>query len=99
MEISTHLEMLRSTPASAGVKSQQRSMFEFADDSMCKACRQSRLTFEPPSLFCTCCGQRIKRNQVRTGRGNYLPAPGTRLTWQSRIYRFAVKVLGIVLGR
>lgn len=40
-------------------------MFEFADDSMCLACNQNRLTFEPPSLYCTCCGQRIKRNQVR----------------------------------
>lgn len=66
MQIGTHLEMLRSTPASTGIKS-QRSMFEFANDSMCKACRQSRLTFEPPSLYCTCCGQRIKRNQVRAG--------------------------------
>lgn len=41
-----------------------KSMFEFADDSMCLACNQNRLTFEPPSLYCTCCGQRIKRNQV-----------------------------------
>ncbi len=42
-----------------------RSMFEFADDSVCKACGVARLTFEPPSLYCTACGQRIKRNQVR----------------------------------
>lgn len=41
-----------------------KSMFEFADDSVCLACSQNRLTFEPPSLYCTCCGQRIKRNQV-----------------------------------
>ena len=40
-------------------------MFEFADDSVCKACGVARLTFEPPSLYCTACGQRIKRNQVR----------------------------------
>ena len=39
-------------------------MFEFADDSVCKACGVARLTFEPPSLYCTACGQRIKRNQV-----------------------------------
>ncbi len=41
-------------------------MFDFADDSVCKACGVARLTFEPPSLYCTACGQRIKRNQVRT---------------------------------
>ena len=35
------------------------------DENMCKACGDKRLTFEPPSLYCTCCGQRIKRNQVR----------------------------------
>ena len=68
MQITTHLEMLRSAPASAGGKGVQRSMFEFADDSTCKACRQARLTFEPPSLYCTCCGQRIKRNQVGAQR-------------------------------
>ena len=39
-------------------------MFDFADDSVCKACGVARLTFEPPSLYCTGCGQRIKRNQV-----------------------------------
>ena len=42
------------------------NMFEFADDSVCKACGVARLTFEPPSLYCTACGQRIKRNQVRS---------------------------------
>ncbi len=35
-----------------------------SDENMCKACGDKRLTFEPPSLYCTCCGQRIKRNQV-----------------------------------
>jgi hypothetical protein len=50
-------------PGTGGGKA--KTMFEFADDSMCLACNQNRLTFEPPSLYCTCCGQRIKRNQVR----------------------------------
>lgn len=34
------------------------------DENQCQACGDKRLTFEPPSLYCTCCGQRIKRNQV-----------------------------------
>ena len=34
-------------------------------ESLCKACNVSRYTFEPPSIFCTSCQQRIKRNQVR----------------------------------
>lgn len=34
-------------------------------ESLCKACNISRYTFEPPSIFCTSCQQRIKRNQVR----------------------------------
>jgi hypothetical protein len=31
----------------------------------CAACRVCRYTFEPPSVFCTSCSQRIKRNQAR----------------------------------
>ena len=34
-------------------------------ESLCRACNISRYTFEPPSIFCTSCQQRIKRNQVR----------------------------------
>ena len=30
----------------------------------CAACKVCRYTFEPPSVFCTSCSQRIKRNQV-----------------------------------
>ena len=30
----------------------------------CAACHVCRYTFEPPSVFCTSCSQRIKRNQV-----------------------------------
>ena len=33
-------------------------------ESLCRACNISRYTFEPPSIFCTSCQQRIKRNQV-----------------------------------
>ena len=43
-----------------------------SDENMCKACGDKRLTFEPPSLYCTCCGQRIKRNQVQCRCSSYL---------------------------
>ena len=50
------------------------------DENMCKACGDKRLTFEPPSLYCTCCGQRIKRNQVhhfwQSGSVHLLLSPG-----------------------
>ena len=55
-------------------------MFEFADDSVCLACNQNRLTFEPPSLYCTCCGQRIKRNQVN--------ATGASRGFSASVFRF-----------
>lgn len=32
--------------------------------SHCSGCLQQRLTWEPPSLYCIGCNQRIKRNQV-----------------------------------
>ena len=33
-------------------------------ESNCSVCKRARMTFEPPSLYCYGCGQRIKRNQV-----------------------------------
>ena len=41
-------------------------------ESLCRACNISRYTFEPPSIFCTSCQQRIKRNQVRCARPELL---------------------------
>eukprot|EP00239_Pterosperma_sp_CCMP1384_P009689 CAMPEP_0197866002 /NCGR_PEP_ID=MMETSP1438-20131217/43976_1 /TAXON_ID=1461541 /ORGANISM="Pterosperma sp., Strain CCMP1384" /LENGTH=1499 /DNA_ID=CAMNT_0043484531 /DNA_START=201 /DNA_END=4700 /DNA_ORIENTATION=- len=33
-------------------------------ENTCKSCGLERLLFEPPPLYCTTCGARIKRNQV-----------------------------------
>lgn len=60
-EIRTHLTMLRSRP---GQPQGYVVPIDESDENQCKACGDKRLTFEPPSLYCTCCGQRIKRNQV-----------------------------------
>lgn len=51
-----------------GVPKQQPGLNPFHMQEMesnCKVCELNRLTFEPPSLYCFGCGQRIKRNQVR----------------------------------
>ena len=69
LEISLHLESLRQQPAApasggktAGVASE---LPNWQDDNACAACGQTRLTFEPPSVYCTSCAQRIKRSQAR----------------------------------
>lgn len=38
-------------------------------ESNCSVCKRARMTFEPPSLYCYGCGQRIKRNQVGLASG------------------------------
>jgi len=69
LEISLHLESLRQQPPApssggkaAGVPSE---LPNWQDDNACAACGQTRLTFEPPSVYCTSCAQRIKRSQAR----------------------------------
>ncbi|KAL4513564.1 hypothetical protein Ndes2526B_g07614 [Nannochloris sp. 'desiccata'] len=34
------------------------------EESCCKVCHRNKMTFEPPTLYCDACGQRIKRNQT-----------------------------------
>lgn len=34
------------------------------EESCCKVCHRNKMTFEPPTLYCDSCGQRIKRNQT-----------------------------------
>ena len=38
--------------------------FGVGEESNCRVCTLNRLTFEPPSLYCFGCAQRVKRNQV-----------------------------------
>ena len=62
IEIGVHLSKLRKPPASGSMGKGLEGVFDSKD--LCAACGCSRLTFEPPSLYCSCCNQRIKRNQV-----------------------------------
>lgn len=73
-QIETHVAKLRSKDPALmqvkGVPKQQPGFDPFQAQEMesnCKVCELNRLTFEPPSLYCFGCGQRIKRNQVFYG--------------------------------
>ena len=67
-EIELHLAKLKSStvsPLGARTRVFTLDAFQnFEDENSCKVCGLNRLTFEPPSLYCFCCGQRIKRNQT-----------------------------------
>jgi len=62
-DITNHVKLLRQA-AAAGPRGQQQPAPNLEDENACRVCGVSRLTFEPPCLFCTQCGQRIKRGQV-----------------------------------
>ena len=34
-----------------------------SDDNVCQLCGMSELSFEPETMYCSCCGSRIKRNK------------------------------------
>ncbi|BDA47644.1 probable histone acetyltransferase HAC1 [Coccomyxa sp. Obi] len=69
LEIRSHLDTLQQQqgPGSMGAKAPLGSGLPAWSDPQsepCAACHVCRYTFEPPSIFCTSCSQRIKRNQV-----------------------------------
>lgn len=41
-----------------------QAMEQKMTDNSCHLCAVERLTFEPPPIYCTACGARIKRNSV-----------------------------------
>lgn len=60
-------EQAQAGPSSMGAKAPLGSGLPAWSDPQsdpCAACGVCRYTFEPPSIFCTSCSQRIKRNQV-----------------------------------
>ncbi|GAB4815528.1 hypothetical protein N2152v2_002574 [Parachlorella kessleri] len=65
-QIRLHLEKLKAAPQPAKPSKvfTLEDLPNFEDENSCKVCGLNRLTFEPPSLYCFSCGQRIKRNQV-----------------------------------
>lgn len=51
----------------------------------CAACHVCRYTFEPPSIFCTSCSQRIKRNQVRCSTQLHSVSQSVSFTFSSHL--------------
>jgi E1A/CREB-binding protein len=60
LQIRDHVELIRQA---AYMQRTPQTMPVNPDDA-CRVCQQTKLTFEPPCLYCTQCGQRIKRGQV-----------------------------------
>lgn len=68
-EIKTHLNKLRdaafiSAQALANSTKTEILYPNPKNDAACSACGVIKLAFEPPAIFCSCCSQKIKRNQV-----------------------------------
>eukprot|EP00775_Hariotina_reticulata_P012625 gene12625-12755_t len=59
-EIRTHLESI----AEAAEKTKTAAQMPLNPGDECKVCNLTKLTFEPPCIYCTQCGQRIKRGQI-----------------------------------
>jgi E1A/CREB-binding protein len=59
-EIRTHLESI----AEAAEKTKTPAQMPLNPGDECKVCNLTKLTFEPPCIYCTQCGQRIKRGQI-----------------------------------
>lgn len=62
-QITKHLQRLALSGATDG-RSNIIANCLAEEESQCKVCHMNKLTFEPPSLYCYGCGQRIKRNQT-----------------------------------
>eukprot|EP00879_Flechtneria_rotunda_P004691 GHRR01004955.1.p1 GENE.GHRR01004955.1~~GHRR01004955.1.p1 ORF type:complete len:1088 (+),score=359.45 GHRR01004955.1:402-3266(+) len=59
-EIRTHLE----TIATTAQQTKTQSQLPVNPGDECKVCGLTKLTFEPPCIYCIQCGQRIKRGQT-----------------------------------
>lgn len=59
-QIRVHLQQIAT--AAQQTKTQAQLPVNPGDD--CKVCGLTKLTFEPPCIYCTQCGQRIKRGQI-----------------------------------
>jgi E1A/CREB-binding protein len=59
-QIRVHLDQIQT--AAQQTKTAAQLPVNPGDD--CKVCGLTKLTFEPPCIYCTQCGQRIKRGQI-----------------------------------
>lgn len=68
-QIRVHLDAIQQ--AAMQTKTPAQMPVNPGDD--CKVCGLTKLTFEPPCIYCTTCGQRIKRGQIYHST---IPEPG-----------------------
>lgn len=59
-QIRIHLEQI----ATAAQQTKTAAQLPVNPGDDCKVCGLTKLTFEPPCIYCTTCGQRIKRGQI-----------------------------------
>lgn len=63
-QIRTHCRKLADAARQAPAKQSNSASLLANPNDACSVCSQTKLTFEPPCLYCTQCGQRIKRGQT-----------------------------------
>ena len=68
-QIKTHLGKLREAAFQSAHSQAASAKAEIQypnpdNEQACSACGVIKLAFEPPAIYCSCCNQRIKRNQV-----------------------------------
>lgn len=80
-EIRRHIIGLRQWVGQSKSKAEKNQAMEHSmSENSCQLCAVEKLTFEPPPIYCTLCGARIKRNAMyyTTGSGdtrNYFCIP------------------------
>jgi hypothetical protein len=92
-QLRTHIGRVREEVTRLAAKSSGSAAAAYADPKdICTVCKQSKFTFEPPCLYCTQCGQRIRRGQTfhctppvgggAPGRPAGFESRGAAHTWQ-----------------
>ncbi|CAM0947061.1 unnamed protein product [Alopecurus aequalis] len=62
-QISAHIDSLRLWVGQSKAKAEKNQlMVSSENENSCQLCKVEKLTFEPPPIYCSPCGARIKRN-------------------------------------
>ncbi|KZV31375.1 hypothetical protein F511_05479 [Dorcoceras hygrometricum] len=64
-QVQQHIKGLRQWVGQSKVKAEKNQAMEHSmNENSCQLCAVEKLNFEPPLIFCTSCGTRIKRNAM-----------------------------------
>ncbi|KAJ6830790.1 histone acetyltransferase HAC1-like isoform X3 [Iris pallida] len=70
-QIRDHIVSLRQWIGQSKAKAEKNQAMELSmSENSCQLCAVERLTFEPPPIYCTPCGARIKRNAMYHSMGS-----------------------------